>query len=89
MTLNRSFYPSTSTVPPVSFLMLHPREIPGTNYVVTDSETEKNRKSLKIKVGKSSASVPGYACIYNVYIYTPRVVYIYGCIYGCIDLIGR
>ena len=26
-TLNRSFYPTTSAVPPVSFLILHPREI--------------------------------------------------------------
>ena len=26
-TLNRSFYPSTSAAPPVSFLILHPREI--------------------------------------------------------------
>ena len=40
-TLNRTFYPTTSAVPPVSFLILHPREMPGTNCVVTDSETEK------------------------------------------------
>ena len=53
-TLNRYFYPTTSAVPPVSFLILHHREI---NYVVTDSETEKNQTSLRIKVGKSSASV--------------------------------
>ena len=26
-TLNRSFYPTTPAVPPVSFLILHPREI--------------------------------------------------------------
>ena len=26
-TLNRSFYPTTSAVPPASFLILHPREI--------------------------------------------------------------
>ena len=26
-TLNRSFHPTTSAVPPVSFLILHPREI--------------------------------------------------------------
>ena len=31
-TLNRSFYPTTSAVPPVSFLILHPREMQ--NYVV-------------------------------------------------------
>ena len=37
-TLNRSMYPATSAVPPVSFLILHPRD---TNYVVTDSQTEK------------------------------------------------
>ena len=29
-TLNRSFYPTTSAVPPVSFLILHPREILST-----------------------------------------------------------
>ena len=56
-TLNRSFCPTTSA-PPVSFL-IHPREIPGTNYVVTDSETEKNRSRETINVGKSNASVPG------------------------------
>ena len=39
--LNRSFYSTTSAVPPVSFLILHPREIP--NYVVTDTEKEKNQ----------------------------------------------
>ena len=39
-TLNRFFYPTTSAVPPVSFLILHPRD---TNYVVTDSETEKKQ----------------------------------------------
>ena len=44
LTSNRSFYPTTSAVPPASFLILHPRD---TNYVVTDSETEKNQKSLK------------------------------------------
>ena len=48
-TLNRSFYPTTSAVHPVSVLVLHPtREIPGTvlrtNYVVTDCcETEKKQ----------------------------------------------
>ena len=39
--LNRSFYP-TSAVPPVSFLILHPREIPIQN-LWSDSETEKNQ----------------------------------------------
>ena len=33
-TSNRSCYPTASAVPPVSFLILHPRE---TNSVVTDS----------------------------------------------------
>ena len=37
-TLHRSFYPTTSAVHPVSFLILHRRD---TNFVVTDSETEK------------------------------------------------
>ena len=37
--LNRSFYPtSDSAVHPASVLILHPRD---TNYVITDSETEK------------------------------------------------
>ena len=38
LTSNRSFYPTTSAVPPVSFLIIHPRD---TNSVVTDSATEK------------------------------------------------
>ena len=38
-TLNPSFYPTPSAVPPVSFLILHPRAI--TSAAVTDSETEK------------------------------------------------
>ena len=46
-TLNRSFYLTTSAVPPVSFLILHPKKIPGTNYVVTNSNIEKNQTSLK------------------------------------------
>ena len=44
-TLNRSFYPTTSAVPPVSVLILHPREI---QFIWSqDSETEKNPRSLK------------------------------------------
>ena len=43
-TLNGSFYPTTSAVSPVTFLILHRRE--------------ENPTSL-VKVGKSSASVPG------------------------------
>ena len=39
--LNRSFYLTTSSVPPVHVLILHPREVQ--NYVVTDSETEENQ----------------------------------------------
>ena len=39
-TLNRSFYPTTSAVPPVSFLILHPRD---TRILWSDSETEKNQ----------------------------------------------
>ena len=37
-TLNRSFYPTTSAVPPVSFLILHPREI---QIMWSQTETEK------------------------------------------------
>ena len=55
LTLKRSFYPTTLAVPPVSFLILHPRD---TNYVVTDIETTKKQTSL-IKEGKSSTSVTG------------------------------
>ena len=39
-TLNRCFYPTTSAVPPVSVLILHPRGIPYKLWV-TDCETEK------------------------------------------------
>ena len=37
-TFNRSFYPTTSAVPPVSFLILHPREI---QILWSQTETEK------------------------------------------------
>ena len=51
-TLNSSsFYPTTSAVPSVSFLILHPRDTintRGTNSVV--SEAEKNQGSEKIKI---------------------------------------
>ena len=40
-TLNRSFYPTTSAVPPVSFLIIPPREI---QILWSDSETEKNKR---------------------------------------------
>ena len=49
-TLNRSFYPTTSAVPPVSFLILHPREMQ-----IMWSQTVRQRKTKnrgKIKVGK-------------------------------------
>ena len=39
-TLNRSFYRTTSAIPPVSFLILHPREI---QILWSDSVTEKNQ----------------------------------------------
>ena len=41
-TLNRSFDPTTSSVHPVSVLILHPRD---TNYVVADCETEQTKQS--------------------------------------------
>ena len=53
-TLNPSFYPTTSAVPPASFLLLHPTEMPWCKFC-GHSETEKNQ-TLK---SKSSASVPG------------------------------
>ena len=53
----RSFYPMTSAVPPVSFLILHRREIQ-----ILWSQTVRQRKTkprYRIKVGKSSAGVHG------------------------------
>ena len=51
---NRSFYPTTSAVPPVSFLIIHPREIK-----TLWSQTVRQRKSKRkrFKVRKSNASV--------------------------------
>ena len=58
LTLNRSFYPTTSAVPPVFFLILHPRD---TNSVVTDSsETEKNQTSLKNQGRQIKCYCTGY-----------------------------
>ena len=41
-TLNRSFYPTTSAVPPVSFLILHPREMQ-----IMWSQTVRQRKTKR------------------------------------------
>ena len=41
-TLNCSFYPTTSAVPPVSFLILHPRDIQ-----VQWSQTVRQRKTIR------------------------------------------
>ena len=41
-TLNRSFYPTTPAVPPVSFLILHPREIN-----IPWSQTVRQRKNTR------------------------------------------
>lgn len=38
-TVSRSFYPTTP-LHPKSVPILHPREVPGTNFVVTDCKTE-------------------------------------------------
>ena len=43
--LNRSFYPTTLVVHPVSLLILHPREIPGTDFVVIAVRQRKTKKS--------------------------------------------
>ena len=56
-TLNRSLYPTTSAVPPESFLILHAREI-QTLWSHTVGQRKTKRRE-RIKVGKSSASVPG------------------------------
>ena len=53
-TLNRSFYPTTSAVHPVSVLILYPRD---TNYVVKDRKNKQKNGEL-IKLGKSNANVP-------------------------------
>ena len=55
-TFNRSSYPTTSAVPPVSFLTIHPGEIQ-----ILWSQTVRRRKNKRkrIKVGKSSGSIPG------------------------------
>ena len=53
-TLNRSFYPTTLAVPPVSVLFPHPREI---HILWSDSEAEKTKRS-RFNVGKARASVP-------------------------------
>ena len=54
-TLNRSFYPTTSGVPSVSFL-IHAREI---QTLWSQTARQRKTKRQRIKVGKSSASVPG------------------------------
>ena len=58
-TLNRSFYPATSAVYPVS-VPIHPTD---TNSRVTDSETEKNEQNngelIEVLVGKSNTNVLG------------------------------
>ena len=54
--LNRSFYPTTSAVPPVSFLILRPREI---QILLSQTVRQRKTKRYRIKVGKSSASVQG------------------------------
>ena len=55
-TLKRSFYPTTSAVPTVSFLILHLREI---QVMWSQTVREKNQIRERIKRGKSSADVPG------------------------------
>ena len=51
VTLNRyfSFFPTTS-LHPVFVLILHPRDILCTNFMVTDCETEQTKQSQFIKV---------------------------------------
>ena len=48
-TLNRSFYPTTSAVQPVSVLILHPRD---TNSVVT--QRQRKTKTTVVNQGKAS-----------------------------------
>ena len=55
-TFNRSFYPTTSAVTPASFLILHPGEI---QILWSEIMRQRKTKRKRIKVGKSSAGVPG------------------------------
>ena len=56
-TLNRTFYPTTSAVHPVSVLILHPREI---QIMRSQTETEKKKRNRELfKVSQSDADVPG------------------------------
>ena len=50
-TLNRSSYPTTSAVHPVSVL-IHTISIIDTNYMVTDCETEKTKTYSRINQGR-------------------------------------
>ena len=61
-TLNRSFYPTTSAHP-VSVLILHPREILRTNYVVTDCG--RKTKTTALNQGKAS-QVLAYLVLSNI-----------------------
>ena len=47
------FYPTTSAVPPVSFVILHPREI---HIMWSDSSERKNKSREVIKVGEIKCS---------------------------------
>ena len=55
-TLNRSFYTTTSAAPPVSFLILHPRDI---QIMWSQTVRQRTNKRWRFRVRKSSASVPG------------------------------
>ena len=60
-TLNRVFYPATVALPPMFFLIIHPREIltiERYKFFCRHSETEKNQSRESIEIGKSSANVP-------------------------------
>ena len=57
-TVNRSFYPTTSAVPRVSLLVLHPREIGILRSLTETHRKNQSRELIKVR-GKSSANVPG------------------------------
>ena len=56
-TFNRSFYPTTSAVPPVSFLILHPREI----QIMWSQTVRQKNQTLKIQGRQINRYRTGYA----------------------------
>ena len=58
-TLKRSFYPTTSAVHPVSFLILHPREI---QILWSQTVIQRESKTIAINQGKASEMLAYLVC---------------------------